>query len=172
MSLAGLLHRNNYLCRKLTQIHNALEGKDKTAFVTGLSFPSWLCLFHSWKWTVVVKLRLWILHTSSVLGLPACSDLRVISCMEGMWRKREAFKKDLSTRRAFHLASARSSAWWSMLLLLTNLLPGPEPFNKSWTDGSVRFSWFPASGAQGSFYHKVFLGSFQWNSRVLCSCYC
>lgn len=129
-------------------------------------------------------------HTSSVLGLRARSELRVVSCVEGMWKKREAFKKDLSTRRAFHLAPARFSARWSMSLLLTNLLSDPELFNKSWTDGSVRFSWFPAKagiwdthhthhkvtprqpGMQGGFYHKVFLSNFQWNSGVLCSCYC
>lgn len=143
------------------------------AVVTGLSFPYWLCLFHSWKWTVVVKLRLWILHTLPLcLGFLLAVELRVACCVEGIWRKREAFKKDLSTRRAFHLAPVRFSARWSMSLLLTNLLSGPELFNKSWTDGSVRFNWFPAPGMQGGFYHEVFLSNFQWNSGVLCSCYC
>lgn len=111
MSLAGLVHRNNYLCRKLTQIHSALDRKDKQhgssydrAQLPLLTLPLSFMKMDSGGEVEIVDFT----HTSSVPGLPACSDLRIISCVEGTWRKREAFKKDLSTRRAFHLASARS----------------------------------------------------------------
>lgn len=156
MFLASLIHKTSYLCRKLTQIHITLEGKDKQhgSSCDSAQLPILTLSFSFMKMDSGGELEtVDFTHTSSALGLPACSDLGVVSCVEGVWRKREAFKKDLNTRRAFHLASARFSAWWSMSLLLTNLLPGPEQFNKSRTDGSVRFGWFPVPGTQGSFYH-------------------
>lgn len=146
------------------------------AVVIGPSFPCWLCPFHSWKWTVVVKwdsgfyiyfLRAW----ASCLQWARSLLLRG-GPVEGAWRKKEAFKKLLSTRKAFHLASAKSSAQWSMSFLLTNLLPGPEQFSRSWTDEAMSFSWFPAAGTQGGFHHQVFLSNFERNSWALCSCYC
>lgn len=68
MSLAGLIHRITFAGN---EHKSTLLWRKRTdsmvAIVTGPSFPYWLCLFHSWKWTVMVKLRLWILHT-----LPLC----------------------------------------------------------------------------------------------------
>lgn len=95
MSLAGLIHRNSYFCRKLTQIHNALEGNDKQhgsscdrAQLLILTLPlSFMKMDHGGEVETVD-----FTHTSSVLGLPACSDVRVVSCMESM-RKREGREK-------------------------------------------------------------------------------
>lgn len=87
MSLAGLTHRNDYLCRELTQLHIALEGKDKQhgsncdrAQLPILTLPFSFMKMDSGGEVETVDFT----HTSSVLGLPACSDLRIISCMEGM----------------------------------------------------------------------------------------
>lgn len=146
------------------------------AVVKGPSFPYRLCPFHSWKWTVVVK---WdsgfytdFLHAWASCSQWAWSHLLCGGPVEGTWKNREAFKKYSSIRKGFHLASARSSAQQSVSLLLMNWLQGPELFHRSWTDGATRFSWFPALGTQGGFHHKVFLSNFQWNSWVLCFCYC
>lgn len=143
------------------------------AVVTGPSFPYWLCPFHSWKWTVVMNwdtgFYTYFLHPCASCLQWAQSRLLCGGPVEGMWKKREAFKKYSSTRKAFHLASAKSSTHWSVSLLLMNLLPGPELFNKSWTDGATRF---PAPGMQGGFHHEVFLSNFHWNSWVLRSYYC
>lgn len=140
------------------------------AVVTGPSFPYWLCPFHSWKWTVVVK---WdsgfytdFLHAWASCSQWARGHLLCGGPVEGTWKNREAFKKYLSIRKAFHLASARSSAQRSVSLLLMNWLRGPELFNRSGTDGGMKFSWFPAPGIQGGFHHKLFLSNFQWNSSV------
>lgn len=76
MSLAGLIHRNNYLCRKLTQIHNALKGKDKQhgsscdrAQLPLLTLPFSFMKMDSGGEVETVDFT----HTSSVLGLPARS---------------------------------------------------------------------------------------------------
>lgn len=144
------------------------------AVVTGPSFPYWLCPFHSWKWTVVVK-RDSGFYTDFLHAWASCSQwarghLLCGGPVEGTWKNREAFKKYLSIRKAFHLASARSSAQRSVSLLLMNWLRGPELFNRSGTDGAMRFSWFPAPGIQGGSITRYFLATSS-ETRVLRFCY-
>lgn len=146
------------------------------AVVTGPGFPRCPCPFHSWKRTVVVKwdcgFYTYFLQVLASGSQWAQSCLVCGGSVEGTWRKREAFKKYLGARKAFHLASARSSAECSVSFLVWNLLSGPEKFNKTWAEGATSFSLFPAPGMQGAFHHQVFLSNSQWNACVLCFCYC
>lgn len=75
-------------------------------------------------------------HTSSALGLPAHSELRDVSWVEGQWKAhegREKFSRSIRAlgKHSIYSASARSFTQWSMSLLLMNLLPGPELFDRS-----------------------------------------
>lgn len=137
------------------------------AVVTGPSFPCWLCPFHSWKRTVVVKWDCGF-YTDFLLILASGLQWAQSCLMHGgsAWGTRgrgEALEKYWGTRKGFHLALARSSEECSGSFLVLNLLSSPEMLNKSWADGATSFSLFPALGVQGSFHH------FQWNICVLCS---
>lgn len=138
-------------------------GRRDRARLPLLSLP---CSFMKADSGGAVRLR--ILHiTSSWFRLS--SELSRVPRVSGRHVKeeREAFKKYSGTRRAFHLASARSVS-----CLVWNWLSGAGRFDKSWAEGAATFSLFSAPGMQGAFHHQVILSHFQCTACILHFCYC
>lgn len=167
------MHRNNCLWRKWTQIHDALKTEDKQHGsscdrgqlpLQTLPF-SFMKMDGQW-WSSETGFYTYFLCAWVSCSQWACSPLLCGGPVEGTWRKREVFRKYLSTRKAFHLALARSSMQWSMSFLLKNVLPGPELFNGSWT---VDFLHLEHREVSITGYFVATSSEALW---VLHSCYC
>lgn len=112
MSLASLI-----LWRKWTQIYNALKREAKQhgssrdrAQLPLLTFSfSFIHENGQWWWSETLDFT----YTSSALGLPACSELGVFSCVEGQWKAHEGRKK-------------LSRSYWILEKHFTWPRPGPQ----------------------------------------------